>query len=549
MKDHGELMGTHAEHRQDVPTERTPRSRWNRLRRQRFEAGDALEIEAARVAVASSLFAGLQPESVCVGRYVLRRRIGAGGMGVVFCARDPSLEREVAVKLLNTRSEASGADDLLLREARKTARLVHPNVVTIFDVGMHEGRVFITMELVDGQPMDAWLASRPPWRHAVAVMARAARGIEAAHAQGIIHRDFKPGNVLIGRDGRVCVADFGLAREVADEHLAEHSPTALYDGGGPALSLAGEIVGTPAYMAPEQYLGTVQDQRTDQFAFCVTLYEALWGRRPFGHDTTLSLRDSILTCDVPTPPASDLPDSLVSAVSRGLSKSRRDRFARMGDLATLLESLSLDVDLVSAVGETGGVRRVTRSKLEAYLEQLPDGLDTSPDQCLPGNTFRLALSRKPLRDPPELLVPWIETIWKEERVPAVPSRAVLCAIYDEHFESLEDYAEFIGEICQGSFRLLFASFALPPVSSVHFMPRLMGIYNNSTTGIRMHVVETAEHSAIIWMSHPPFTMNDIARVGVAEMIRAALLAAGCRIGEIVIRDVADDGFELKADWR
>ncbi|MCA9644798.1 MAG: hypothetical protein KC492_29110, partial [Myxococcales bacterium] len=112
-------------------------TRWNQLRRERFAAGDSLEIEAARAAVASALFAGLQPEPVCVGRYVLQRRLGAGGMGVVFTARDPSLERDVAVKLLNTRSDAPGADDLLLREARKTARLVHPNVVTIFDVGTH----------------------------------------------------------------------------------------------------------------------------------------------------------------------------------------------------------------------------------------------------------------------------------------------------------------------------------------------------------------------------------------------------------------------------
>ncbi|MCB9608304.1 MAG: serine/threonine protein kinase [Polyangiaceae bacterium] len=539
-------MGTEADHLEHAATERM--TRWNQLRRERFAAGDSLEIEAARAAVASALFAGLQPEPVCVGRYVLQRRLGAGGMGVVFTARDPSLERDVAVKLLNTRSDEPGADDLLLREARKTARLVHPNVVTIFDVGTHEGRVFITMELVDGQPMSDWLTTRPPWQHAVAVMARAARGIEAAHAQGVIHRDFKPGNVLIGWDGRVCVADFGLAREVSDAEL-DGKPAALEDDMVRVRSHAGEIAGTPAYMAPEQYLGTVQDQRTDQFAFCVTLYEALWGRRPFECDTVSELRNAILTCDVPTPPASDLPDVLVSAVSRGLSKSRRDRFAKMGDLATLLESLSSDVDLASVVDVPGSVRWIRGSKLEAYVQQLPEGLDTAPDHWLPSITFRLALSRKPLPDPPAILLPWLKVLAEEERIRAVAGRGILCAIYDEHFDSVADYAEFIGEICQGSFRLLFASFSLPPVSSAHFMPRVMGIYNNSMSGMEMRIVESAEHSAVLWMGHPPHTMNDLTRVGTGEMVRVGLLAAGARIGEVLVRNVADDGFELKAEWR
>jgi eukaryotic-like serine/threonine-protein kinase len=224
-----------------------------------------------------------------VAQFVLLERLGAGGMGVVFAAFDEKLERKVAIKLVVTQGSDERAHQRLLREAQAQGRLSHPNVVTVYEVGtLPEGRLFIAMELVKGQTLRGWQQSGTrSWQDLVERYAAAGDGLAAAHRAGIVHRDFKPDNVLVGDDGRVRVADFGLAF-AAEAELPPPDPSERPSGerSRPALTAVGAVLGTPGYMAPEQFGSAAEwrrgsiDARTDQFSFCVALYEALHGERP-----------------------------------------------------------------------------------------------------------------------------------------------------------------------------------------------------------------------------------------------------------------------------
>jgi tetratricopeptide (TPR) repeat protein/predicted Ser/Thr protein kinase len=276
------------------------------------------------------------------GRYVILARIGAGGMGVVYAAYDPELDRKVALKLLRTdrftRGMAGEADRLrLLREAQALARLTHPNVVAVHDAGTFGDRVFVAMELVEGKTLRQWLEEAPrSWREVLDHLLPAGRGLAAAHAAGLVHRDFKPENVLIGRDGRVRVVDFGLAKALAD---AEEPPA---NAGGPPESGAplatpltewGTVLGTPAYMAPEQLRGIAADARSDQFSFCVALYEALYGERPFAGEGPREIAEAVTRGAVREASAGTrVPGWLREVVLRGLRADPRDRYAAMDDL-------------------------------------------------------------------------------------------------------------------------------------------------------------------------------------------------------------------------
>jgi eukaryotic-like serine/threonine-protein kinase len=222
------------------------------------------------------------------GRFVLLERLGAGGMGVVYAAFDEKLERKVAIKFVAAHRGDERAHERLLREAQAQARLSHPNVVTIYEVGaLPEGGLFIAMELVKGQTLRAWQRGGVrTWREVVAVYAVAGEGLAAAHRAGIVHRDFKPDNVLVGDDGRVRVADFGLAFAAEAAAAVDpdvRTPDSLRGADSQPVRVptaAGAIAGTPGYMAPEQLAGEA-DGRTDQFGFCVALYEVLHGERPY----------------------------------------------------------------------------------------------------------------------------------------------------------------------------------------------------------------------------------------------------------------------------
>jgi predicted Ser/Thr protein kinase len=191
-----------------------------------------------------------------LGRYLVLRVLGEGGMGVVFSAYDEELDRRVAIKVLSTRAAGGTSGRARIRrEAQAMARLSHPSVITVHDVGEVDGDVFVAMELVDGETLGAWLArERPKWRRVLEVFAEAGRGLAAAHAAGLVHRDFKPDNVMLGRDGRVRVMDFGLARgSAAEDEPSPGGDAEVARGVDLRLTRSGAVMGTPLYMAPEQH--------------------------------------------------------------------------------------------------------------------------------------------------------------------------------------------------------------------------------------------------------------------------------------------------------
>ncbi len=277
-----------------------------------------------------------------LGRYVLLEPIGRGGMGVVYSAYDPELDRRIALKLLRGEEDEKGRARLL-REAQAIARVVHPNVITVHDVGTFDAGVFVAMELVDGTDLRPWLAAGPHrWREVLAVLGPAGQGLLAAHRAGLVHRDFKPGNVLLGKRGDVKVVDFGLARQLdgaldsselqaLEQRLEVDTPSS--GGWDEDLTHTGALLGTPAYMAPEQHRRRELDARSDQFSFCVTLYEALFGRRPFAGESRVALALQTNRGEVlPPPRGHDVPVHLVRALQRGLQPRPADRFASMAEL-------------------------------------------------------------------------------------------------------------------------------------------------------------------------------------------------------------------------
>jgi tetratricopeptide (TPR) repeat protein/aminoglycoside phosphotransferase (APT) family kinase protein len=278
-----------------------------------------------------------------VGRYSVLERLGAGGMGVVFAAYDPELDRRVAIKLLRPRpghTAAADAQKRLLREARAMAKLTHPNVVTVHDAGEIHGSVFVAMEFVKGQTLKQWRTEKKrSLPETVDVFVRAGRGLAAAHAAGLVHRDFKPDNVMLSEDGRVLVLDFGLARTDDEQTDLKALPEAdSIQSDDPRLTRTGAILGTPAYMSPEQHCGDETDARTDQFSFCVALWEAMYRQRPFEGETLMQLTVSVTRGDRRDPPAdADVPARLRTIVERGLSVDRDGRWPSMDALLEALE--------------------------------------------------------------------------------------------------------------------------------------------------------------------------------------------------------------------
>ena len=271
-----------------------------------------------------------------IGRFEVVERLGAGGLGVVYTGQDPELKRRVAIKLLKPRPGGGSAGDArLLREAQAMAQLSHPNVVPVFEVGRHQGAVYVAMEFVDGATLRVWQRDRTP-KEIIAAYVEAGRGLAAAHLAGIVHRDFKPDNVMVGADDRPRVLDFGLA--AADEAAAsEADATWSATTSMATLTKTGAVLGTPGYMAPEQFAGQTTDARTDQFAFCVALFEALHGERPFRGATLASLAAAVEGGEISEPRESaEIPAKIADAIRRGLATDPADRFPSMHELLALL---------------------------------------------------------------------------------------------------------------------------------------------------------------------------------------------------------------------
>jgi serine/threonine-protein kinase len=291
------------------------------------------------------------PGQTLAGRYTVLNRLGQGGMGEVVAVYDSRLDRRVALKLLRRDWDPGlSQHDLetrMLREAQAMARLSHPNVVAIYDVGtLEDGAIFIAMEMVEGQTLRHWSDQAPhTWRETLDVYLEAGRGLAAAHEAGLVHRDFKPENVLVGKDGRVRVTDFGLARAgtTAPPVASSNTPLPLPPGAlDSPLTLQGTLLGTPRYMAPELLRAGPADARSDLFAFCVALYEALYRQHPFSGATQAESTAAQLEGRVKPPPAhTDVPGWVERTLVQGL---RADAAQRPASMQKLVAALEVDLD-------------------------------------------------------------------------------------------------------------------------------------------------------------------------------------------------------------
>jgi tetratricopeptide (TPR) repeat protein len=300
--------------------------------------------ESAPSASTGPLPAGMEAVPVrgsTISRYVVSERIGHGSMGVVYAAYDPELDRQVALKLL--RPEGRHVEELrrrLLREAQALARLSHPHVVAVHDAGVCGDGVFLALELVEGTTLADWLKEPRSWHEVLRVFREAGQGLAAAHAAGLVHRDFKPANVLVGRDGRARVTDFGLARpknqvDTAGEPPASWGSSSTLDLS--ALTQTGALLGTPVYMAPGLLRGEAADELSDQFSFCVALYEGLYRVRPFEGRTLEELEQAVNEGRVRAPTRdTQVPWWVRRAVLRGLRGRPEERFPSMEALLAAL---------------------------------------------------------------------------------------------------------------------------------------------------------------------------------------------------------------------
>jgi len=277
---------------------------------------------------------GATHEPVRIGRFALLDMIGSGAMGVVHLGYDDVLDRKVAIKLIrHERTTSPDAHARLLREAQAMARVSHANVVPVYEAGEYPGGLFIAMEFVEGKTLRLWLQEERPWQETLEVLLGAGRGLAAAHEQGIVHRDFKPDNVLITTRNEAKVGDFGLAG-LGKSELLEISEADENLG----LTQTGSLIGTPMYMSPEQFDAELATDRSDQFAFCVVATEALYGQRPFEGDTVASLSYNIASGRTrPVPRTSLVPGHVRDAVARGLALDPAQRWPSMEALLSALQ--------------------------------------------------------------------------------------------------------------------------------------------------------------------------------------------------------------------
>ena len=335
------------------------------------------------------------PKGATIGRYLVVKRLGAGGMGVVYAAYDPELNRKVAIKLLHASSGRAADSEgrvRLQREAQAMARLSHPNVIAVYDVGTAFEQVFVAMEFAEGGTLTDWLEhGGHGWEAILEMFYQAGCGLQAAHAAGLVHRDFKPDNCLLGSDMRPRVVDFGLAREFKQESA---SPTKAAGAGKsgdrlaelPAeirqaiansqtlsspMTQAGAIMGTPRYMAPEQFNGQTTDARTDVFTFCVVLYESLYGIQAFPGNSLGELALSVLEGKLQQPSdRKGVPSFIHKALLRGLSLDPAARFPTMQALLDIISPEARRKRRLGIYGVIGGIGLLLVATGVASAQQL-----------------------------------------------------------------------------------------------------------------------------------------------------------------------------------
>ncbi len=272
-----------------------------------------------------------------VGRLALLRKLGEGAMGVVYAAYDEALDRRVAVKVLKSGGATS---EWLVREAQALAKLSHPNVVPVYDVGKHDDHVFLAMEFVEGRTLRVY-AEEPErsLEDVVRALVGAGRGLAAAHEAGLVHRDFKPENVLVGQDGRARVVDFGLAGLSAGSAAQVQGAKAHRNGLRAPLTMPGTLLGTPVYMAPEQMRGERATAASDQWSFAVSLYELTYGQRPFEGEQLAQLAVNVVEGRLRPPPAGTAAPPWIAAVARrGLARDPKERFPSLAAMVDEMEA-------------------------------------------------------------------------------------------------------------------------------------------------------------------------------------------------------------------
>jgi serine/threonine protein kinase len=286
-----------------------------------------------------------------LGPYILEARLGAGGMGVVYRARDTKLNRVVAIKFLSDEFPGATARARFQREARLASALNHPHILSVYDAGEFQGRFYLVTEIVDGGTLREWSQGKRPWRQVIELLVNVADALAVAHTAGILHRDIKPENILVSRNGYAKLADFGLAR------LCEDAPRGPGSATGDACTLPGAVVGTPAYMSPEQTTGEALDARSDIFSFGVVLYEMLAGRRPFPAETGAEAGKGALP-GLPAPLPGHLPDALRLSVEKALERDPNERYQTMRELVVdLKRALRLSSVQLAQEHRPGKIRR------------------------------------------------------------------------------------------------------------------------------------------------------------------------------------------------
>ncbi|HWB78092.1 MAG TPA: serine/threonine-protein kinase, partial [Nannocystaceae bacterium] len=282
------------------------------------------------------------PEPLRIGRYTIVRRLGEGGMGTVWSAYDEMLDRRVAIKVLSGRNRSEQSRGRMLREAKALARLNHPNVVQVFEVGELGDDLFVAMEFIRGESMQEWLAHPHTFAEILGVFVQAGRGLEAVHHAKLVHRDFKPDNVVVGEDGRVRLIDFGIARIDGEEPDTPFSPPKLeLADSKDRLTRTGQFIGTPAFTSPEQLRGLAVDPRADQFSFCVSLFRAVFHEPPFGGSPCAAVAVDVLQGDLADPPRPPgVPAGLRPILVRGLAREPERRWPDMTALLAALERLA-----------------------------------------------------------------------------------------------------------------------------------------------------------------------------------------------------------------